>query len=157
MTEIRFFKPEGRHGFLSNFFRWRFVLDCQRWETVEHYFQAAKFNHHPELAERTRLLPCPDAAKSFTHERKSLWRPDWTQAEVRDEVMRVALRAKFGQSAFLMEELVATGEAELKEDSPYDGYWGVGPTGTGKNRLGQLLMELRSEIKAEVPAKQCRF
>jgi predicted NAD-dependent protein-ADP-ribosyltransferase YbiA (DUF1768 family) len=41
-----------------------------------------------------------------------------------------------------------TGNEELVENSPYDYYWGVGRNGTGKNRLGILLMKLREELSA---------
>lgn len=144
--EIRFFKPEGPHGFLSNYYRWWFVLDCRRWETVEHYYQAAKFHHRPELGERIRLLPDGDAAKSFAGQREPLWSPDW--GEIRLGIMQGALRAKFGRSALRTAALLATGDAWLAEASPYDDYWGLGLEGNGNNHLGRLLMELRAELRA---------
>lgn len=64
-------------------------------------------------------------------------------------VMRKAVWAKFGQSALLTRELLATGDASLIEDSPFDSFWGVGPTGQGDNHLGMLLMELRGELQRE--------
>ena len=145
--EIRFFKPEGPYGFLSNYFPYRFTLECRQWESVEHFYQAAKFDHLPELAERIRELPCPDAAKSFARDRARLWRPDWES--VRNLVMWKALQAKFGQSAFLTRELLLTGDARLCEASPFDPYWGLGPDGTGRNRLGRLLMRLRQQRSQE--------
>jgi predicted NAD-dependent protein-ADP-ribosyltransferase YbiA (DUF1768 family) len=45
--------------------------------------------------------------------------------------------------------LLGTGEAELVEHTRNDNYWGDGGDGTGKNRLGQLLIELREELRAE--------
>ena len=58
--------------------------------------------------------------------------------------MREALRAKFEQHASLKSMLLNTDEAELIEHTSNDSYWGdAGGDGTGKNRLGQLLMELR--------------
>ena len=44
----------------------------------------------------------------------------------------------------------------LFENAPSDYYWGCGQTGTGKNRLGRLLMELRAALNADAkqnPAK----
>lgn len=42
---------------------------------------------------------------------------------------------------------ISTGDAELIEHTKNDSYWGDGGDGTGKNRLGQLLMELRAELR----------
>ncbi len=75
--EIRFFKPEKPHGFLSNYFRWPFVLECRRWENVEHFYQAAKFSHDSKLTEAICRHSHPDAAKSFSREHASDCRSDW--------------------------------------------------------------------------------
>jgi predicted NAD-dependent protein-ADP-ribosyltransferase YbiA (DUF1768 family) len=40
-----------------------------------------------------------------------------------------------------------TYDEELIEDSPYDSYWGIGPSGNGKNMLGKILMETREYLK----------
>ena len=42
--------------------------------------------------------------------------------------------------------LLITGDANIHEDSPRDYYWGVGKDHSGKNMLGKLLMEIRSQI-----------
>ncbi len=143
--ETRFFKPEGPHGFLSNYFRWPFVLEGRRWENVEHFYQAAKFSHDPRLTEAIYRHSHPDAAKSFGRAHASDCRPDWESVKL--PVMRKAVWAKFGQSAFLTRELLSTGGSSLIEDSPFDSFWGPGPTGTGENHLGRLLMELRAELR----------
>ena len=41
-----------------------------------------------------------------------------------------------------------TGDAELVEHTKNDRYWADGGDGTGRNRLGQLLMELREQLRA---------
>ncbi len=62
----------------------------------------------------------------------------------KDAVMRKGLRLKFTQNPALLEALLATKDAQLEEIGRFDGeYW----TNKGQNRLGQLLMELRSELK----------
>ena len=70
---------------------------------------------------------------------------DWEV--VKEDVMRVAVRAKFTQHAALAEMLVATGDAEIVEHTPNDSYWGDGGDGSGKNRLGRILMEVRAELR----------
>jgi ribA/ribD-fused uncharacterized protein len=142
--EIRFFKPEGPHGFLSNYFRWPFILGGRRWENVEHCYQAAKFDHNPKLLEAICRHSHPDAAKSFSHEHAGNCRPDWERVKL--QVMRKAVWAKFEQSAFLTRELLATEDAELIEDSPSDTFWGLGRSGAGANYLGKLFMELRTSL-----------
>lgn len=66
---------------------------------------------------------------------------DWDQIKI--NVMRVALRAKFTQHDHLRLSLIATGNAEIIEDSASDYFWGSGADGSGENWLGRLLMELR--------------
>lgn len=75
------------------------------------------------------------------------FRPDWNA--VKDEVMMTALRAKFTQHPELHELLLSTGDAVLIEHTKNDSYWADGGDGTGRNRLGELLMELRSELRGE--------
>ena len=80
--------------------------------------------------------------------RYSHWRRnDWES--VKEDVMYKALQAKFSQHEKLRQLLLGTGERELIEHSPHDSYWGDGGNGTGKNRLGVLLLKLRKEMKAK--------
>ena len=58
-----------------------------------------------------------------------------------------ALRAKFTQHDRLRRLLVDTGHAELVEHTRNDHYWGDGGDGSGRNRLGVLLMRLRDELR----------
>ena len=71
--------------------------------------------------------------------------------DIKEDVMRKALRLKFTQHEDLKQRLLDTGDAILTEGNYWhDTYWGVEfDTGKGKNRLGILLMELREEIKNE--------
>jgi len=43
--------------------------------------------------------------------------------------------------------LLSTGDAEIVENSPIDYYWGCGANGSGKNRLGIILMEVRDILR----------
>jgi ribA/ribD-fused uncharacterized protein len=71
-------------------------------------------------------------------------RADWEV--VKDDVMRAALRAKFTQHPQLQSLLLATGDADLVEHTRNDTYWADGGDGSGRNRLGELLMELRTQL-----------
>ena len=80
--------------------------------------------------------------------RYSHWRrPDWEQ--VKEDVMYKALQAKFSQHNDLRKLLLDTGERTLIEHSPHDSYWGDGGDGSGKNKLGELLMKLRDEVRSK--------
>jgi N-glycosidase YbiA len=142
---IRFYSSPGRYGFLSNFSPHGFALDGADWPTSEHYYQAQKFED-PEVREQIRLAPGPAAAKSMGRGKQVPIRSDWDA--VREAVMRQALVAKFAAHPELAAELVATGDEALIEDSRTDYYWGCGADGSGANRLGVLLMELRTELVA---------
>ena len=64
--------------------------------------------------------------------------------------MREALREKLAQHPALRSLLLKTDDAELVEHTRNDRYWADGGDGTGKNRLGQLLMELRAELRSQL-------
>ena len=61
--------------------------------------------------------------------------------------MRTAVRRKFETQTELREKLLAIGDEELVEDSPTDYYWGRGRSGTEKNTLGRILMEVRESLR----------
>lgn len=146
---IYFYSTREAHGGFSNFSQHGFVLDGLWWPTSEHYFQAQKFAGTKHM-EAVRLAKTPKEAARLGRDRRRPLRTDWER--VKDEVMRKALRAKFRAHADLRAELLATGDEQLVENAPGDYYWGCGADGSGKNRLGQLLMELRAELRAEAGA-----
>jgi ribA/ribD-fused uncharacterized protein len=71
-------------------------------------------------------------------------RADWH--DVKLEIMRRADRAKYEQNPELAAMLLATGDAELIEDSPSEPFWGIGPDGNGSNWAGRVLMEIRESL-----------
>ena len=77
--------------------------------------------------------------------RQNPLRPDWE--EIKDEVMLQALRMKFSQNPEISKELLATGDDILIEHTRNDDYWADGGDGSGKNKLGLLLMQVREELK----------
>lgn len=142
---IGFYSVKGPYGAFSNFSAHPFELGGKRWPTSEHYFQAQKFAG-TEHEEALRLLDGPMAVANAGRERHRPLRPDWEA--VKEDVMLAALRAKFHAHPELESLLLSTGQAELVEEAQGDAYWGWGPDGQGQNRLGLLLMRLRSEIRA---------
>ena len=92
-----------------------------------------------------RLASTPARAAEIGRQRSRPLRPDWE--DVKDDVMRVAVRAKFTQHEELRELLLSTGDEELVEHTTNDAYWADGGDGTGKNMLGKILMEVRAELR----------
>ena len=145
MSEVRFYRVEDDHGGFSNFSAHPIWLDGARWPTSEHYFQAQKFVGTPHV-EEIRQARTPGMAARMGRSRKRPLRRDWER--VKEQVMYRALEAKFTQHEALREALLATGTARLIEHTDRDAYWGDGGDGSGKNRLGALLMKLRDALRA---------
>jgi hypothetical protein len=143
---IRFYRLRDELGCLSNFSSHGFELGGRWWPTVEHCFQAMKHAGTPH-EERVRAAATPAQAKRLGRTSKVTLRPDWDS--VRDEVMRAAVLAKFRAHADIRATLLATGDEVLIENAPTDHYWGCGRDGTGRNRLGEILMEVRALLRAE--------
>ena len=143
---IDFYSTKDPYGEFSNFATFPLEIDGKTWPTSEHYFQAQKFAGTPH-EEELRAIESPMKVALAGRERHRPLRPDWE--EVKDDVMRRALRAKFTQHDSLRELLLGTGESELVEHTKNDSYWGDGGDRTGGNMLGKLLVELREELRAE--------
>jgi ribA/ribD-fused uncharacterized protein len=145
METVYFYSDrEEPYGAFSNFSKHGFTLDERYWPTSEHYFQAQKFGG-TEHEEAVRLAKAPKIAADMGRERKRPLRTDWE--DVKEEIMRRVLQAKFAQHAELRDLLLATGDADIVENAPGDYYWGCGKDGSGKNRLGALLVELREALR----------
>ncbi|MEJ2150559.1 MAG: NADAR family protein [Chloroflexota bacterium] len=147
---IYFYSARERpYGCFSNFAPYGFLLDGTWWPTSEHYYQAQKFAGTP-YEERIRKARSPKAAARLGRSRKHRPRDDWER--VKDEVMRRAVRRKFEAHADIREVLLSTGETPIVENSPIDYYWGCGADGSGENRLGAILMDVRDTLRAIGPA-----
>lgn len=130
----------------SNFHKSPITLDGKLWATVEHYFQAMKFPSDPTYQEKIRLEKTPVKAKALGQSRTVPIRVDWDA--VREDIMKKALEAKFTQNDTLKSVLLSTGDRPIIEDT-IDSYWGRGKNNKGQNRLGALLMELRTKLKTD--------
>ncbi len=156
---LYFRRDRGTFGFMSHFEPSPIAIDGETWPTVEHYYQAHK-SLDPEYRAAIRAAATPGEAKQLSARpdkdrlgAQRSWfaatgkpvRADWAHVKLR--IMRRADLAKYTQNPALAERLLATGEAELVEDSPYDDYWGVGMDGGGLNWAGRVLMEVRQILR----------
>ncbi|MGB1288385.1 MAG: NADAR family protein [Aggregatilineales bacterium] len=141
---IYFYTTGDDYGCFSNFSRHGFGLKDKYWKTSEHYFQAMKFEGTDhEDAVREAITP-KEAAKRGRDRSRPL-RKDWEQ--VKDDIMREAVLAKFETHDDIRQILLDTGDAPLVENAPGDYYWGCGRDGSGKNMLGIILEETREILR----------
>lgn len=140
---IYFYGTDDTYGSFSNS-QHGFELDGLYWTTSEHYFQAQKFVGTPHL-EQIRVVKTPRDAARMGRDRKRPLRPDWEQ--VKDDIMRKAVLRKFEIHADIREVLLSTEKLLIVENAPRDYYWGCGKDGSGKNMLGQILMEVRAILR----------
>lgn len=136
-------KFRGKYWFLSNFYESSIEDENITYPTVEHYFQAQKTLNREE---KLKIAKATKPAKAKKIGRQVNLRKDWE--DIKLQVMEKALRLKF-QNPDLRKKLIATGDKELIEGNQWgDRYWGV-CNGSGKNKLGKLLMKIRKELQEE--------
>jgi ribA/ribD-fused uncharacterized protein len=141
---IYFYTTVDEFGCFSNFSRHGFELDGKYWSTSEHYFQAQKFAGTEQELHVARAKTPKEAAQRGRNRSFPL-RSDWET--IKDDVMRRAVLKKFETHEEIREILLGTGDEELVENAPGDFYWGCGADGTGQNKLGKLLMEVRATLR----------
>ena len=137
MKRINEFK--GKYYFLSNFYNAEITYNGYTFRNNEAAFQAQK---------------CPSRIKEFCDlnpsEAKRLGRHvclryDWEY--VKEDIMYEVCKTKFIQHPDLAQLLIDTGDAALIEGNTWgDTTWGV-CDGIGENKLGNILMKIRDELK----------
>lgn len=149
--EVRFYRSSERpYGPLSNLYRRAIEFEGETFATSEHAYQAGK----PRRREvRDWLLEAPSPALlAMAAHGLYYWdvMPGWSRTKFTR--MRQVLRAKFTQHADLRGLLLSTSSARLVEaatvDNEVNRLWGE-VNGQGRNMLGELLMELRDELRLE--------
>lgn len=148
--EIRFCKPTGKYWFLSPLaaFKIKMYVDGHDYifPSVEHYYQAMKFYAKDPRFNVILNLKDPDEARLLTKtpEYKINRRPNFDEQKF--YIMRNALYAKFKQNPDAAEMLKSTGNAILIKSCPVCYKCGFGE-GSGENRIGKFLMEIRTSLQ----------
>lgn len=149
-TIIAFTKTGLPNGYLGNMFSSPIEYDGKVWKTAEALFQALRFDDD-EIRELIRAERSPMFAKVRSRQHKDRMTVQPLSSRDLDN-MRFVLRLKFDQHEELKRELLSTGTALLIEDVAARKnrgsatFWGASLEGdewVGKNKLGELLMELR--------------
>ncbi|KAF5370434.1 hypothetical protein D9615_009749 [Tricholomella constricta] len=165
-NKLLFYHKHNPHYGFTNFSDHPVDYNGKKYPTSEHLFQSFKFQkHRPNIAEHIRTCSeRPSVAFSEARRFQPEVRPDWKKvniAKVRRTVdslvkqalnhgpskMDITLAHKFTQHEDLKQELLATGDDELIEDSDKDAFWGVGADGKGRNELGKALERLRDKLR----------
>lgn len=131
---------KGEFYFLSNFYESDVTYGGITYRNNEAAFQAQKTTNKFIRMKFHQLNPS-DAKKLG---RQVQLREDWEQ--IKDQVMYEICKAKFEQNLDLRAKLLATGDEILVEGNTWrDRIWGA-VHGVGENRLGRILMRVRSEL-----------
>jgi len=138
---IEQFQEEYR--WLSNFCQVDIPYGELTFPSVEHFYVAMKTEDQSIREEVSKLS---GAAKAKTFGKTIELREDWD--EIKLGVMKHALLIKY-QTEPYKTQLLETGSEYIQEGNNWgDSYWGVDlKTGKGENKLGVLIMDIRSDIR----------
>lgn len=153
--QICFYRPGDKFGCFANFSKHTVFYNNVLFKTSEHAFQAMKFYpNNLDIFEQVKNATTPKEAAIMGRSLSPI-RADWESeitsdisciTLVKDKIMYDVVLAKFSQHENIKQDLLSTDNAELVEDSPIDYYWGWGKDHSGKNKLGQILMEVRLKL-----------
>ena len=157
---ILFWHEYDEYGYFSNWYQASFIIDDFKYANVEQYIMAqkAKTFHDAKRYSKILSLTDPKAIKDEGRDVKPFDEDVWNK--IAYDICLKANRAKFSQNPKLKQLLLDTKDRLLAEASPYDEIWGIGlkrddalKVGMyhwrGKNLLGKILMEIRTELKNE--------
>ena len=154
-----FLKTKEQLGGLSNMAGgYPLSVNSIRIPTTEALYQACRFPHKPDIQKLIIGQVSPMTAKMVSKPHQQDSRPDWDEARV--QIMHWCLRVKLVQHWDSFGNLLlSTGERPIVEESYRDRFWGAKPANPeqlmGINVLGQLLTELREELKSLHMDKLC--
>lgn len=145
---IRFYRANGPYKEFTNLFKREIEFEGRTFACSEYAYGYGKFRDKT-IADWVMTAPAPHLVSILIH---NLFAWDISEGWAAKKVdrMRQVLEAKFTQHPDLKAKLLATGDKLILEDSKMDSFWGNGKKGTGKNMLGQLLMELRTKLRIEI-------
>jgi len=123
-----------------------FELEGQQWKSAEHYYQSMKFQS-AAYSEKVRAAETIELARKLGQARFKRKRSDWSK--VRSTVMTRAIYTISRTYSNVAEELLATKETKLVENSQYDYFWGCGRDRRGDNHYGKVLMNVRAKLLEE--------
>ena len=146
-------------GIYSNWYYSPFVVNGEKYNCVEQYMmeQKARLCGDEKSAEAIMRMTNPaEMKKAGRRVRNFNWNL-WDEHKF--NVVYTGCHAKFSQNPDLLEEMLATGDKEFVEASPYDKIWGIGlgendpraedkDTWDGQNLLGLVLTKVKNDLRS---------
>jgi ribA/ribD-fused uncharacterized protein len=163
-SEIAFTKVALPYGWLGNMAPYPIQYNSVTYPTTEALFQALRFENHPEIQKEIIAQKSPMSAKMVAKKYKHLLEAEGYELMGEKDVdnMRLCVKLKLEQYPELAQELINTGAAKIIEDCssrPRDSglFWGAAKTENGwngKNVLGEIFMDYRTELQNNQPLSQ---
>lgn len=141
---IYFYKEFGELGYLASYSDYGFLKDGVYWKTIEHYYQAHKFEDQ-KVIDKIIDAETPKIASEIGRDRKYAIKENWE--EIKIDIMFDAVLAKFMAHPNLAKKLLDTGDEEIIEETTKEDFWGCGPKKNGKNMYGKILCKVRDELR----------
>ncbi len=144
---IEFYKEFGEYGFLANYSDHGFTVDGVYYPTVEHYYQASKFDN-PDIIKRILESKTPKRASAIGRNRSNIRRKNFRINKINK--MYEGVYYKFSQNKDIRAKLIETRNQDIREMSIKESFWGVGPNLEGNNEIGKILVRVREQVKQDV-------
>jgi len=147
---------QGKDDVMSNFYKCDINIYGTRMKSAEHAYQYTKAFRRGELDQAKKIQEAKDGAEAKYLAR--FLKPSTTWVSERDQVMKDVLAVKADQVPEFRQALLQSRGKKLVEAVKNETYWasGLDTQDTlhtkpeywfGKNRMGELLMELRAKLQ----------
>lgn len=154
---ISFYKEFGELGYLANYSGHSFLKDGILYKTVEHYYQSEKYDNE-DIKKRIIEASTPKEASLIGRDRNNIRKDNFKS--IKEQVMYDGILEKFRQNRDIAYKLVETRNEAIEEATIDEYYWGIGKDRSGANRIGKILMDVRTQIRKEILdaiIKKCRL
>lgn len=160
-------KSMGDLAVFSNWYPAKFKEENVQYENSEQYMMAKKAELFGDQDTLNKIMNTPNGdpkkvkllGRQVKNFNQSVWENNHKQ------IVKTGNILKFTQNPRLLKILISTDGTTLVEASPYDKIWGIGLSSTdprslhrstwqGKNLLGQILTEIRQELKLNLRSQK---